>query len=69
MVWQRLINKYSSEKQIEVDKMAKPIIESTDFSEKISLYSTTDFLYFASDETKIRLIDSMSSMDKISKNK
>lgn len=69
LVWQRLINKYSSEKQIEVDKMAKPIIENTDFSEKISLYSTTDFLYFASDETKIRLIDSMSSMDKISKNK
>ncbi|MBQ2594543.1 MAG: hypothetical protein II567_14845 [Candidatus Riflebacteria bacterium] len=69
LVWQGLIEKYSSEKQIQLDKLAKTKIESKDFSEKIDFYSTTDFLYFASDETKIQIIDSMTSMNKISKNK
>ena len=66
-VWQRIIEKYSAEKQKKIDESAKPVIEKEDFAEKLNLYSSPDFLYYASDETKIKLIDSMSNMSNITR--
>ena len=66
-VWQRIIEKYSASKQNKIAESAKPIIENKDFAKKLDLYSTPDFLYFASEETKKQLIDSMTSMSDITR--
>ena len=66
-VWQRIIEKYSADRQNKIIELAKPVIEKEDFDEKLKLYSSPDFLYYASDETKIKLIDSMSTMSDITR--
>ncbi len=66
-VWQRIIEKYAKEIQIKIVETAKPIIDNKDFGKKLDLYSSPDFLYFASEETKKQLIDSMSNMSDITR--
>ena len=69
LAWIRIIENFTEEFEKKIAELAKPIIENKDFAEKINLYRRPDFIHFASDETKLQLIDSMTSLNNIHKNK